>query len=114
MVCRGAWDQAAVLDFKPGVNTTCLSNDPKHANYHLGPSKVGTCSSLTDPTCVSKGPDMVAGAVHVLTERLMKLQFTGVYYSVAQSVVTRLDDSFDIIDGILNVFRCFDVGELSE
>ena len=56
---------------------------------------------------------MVAGAVHVLTERLMKLQFTGVYYSVAQSVVIRLDDSFDIIDGILNVFRCFDVGELS-
>lgn len=110
MVCNGGWDEAAILPFTPSVNKTCPSSDPKSPGYYLGPSKVGTCNSLTDTTCVSKGPDMVAGAVHVLTERLLKLQFTGVYYSVAQSVVTRLDDSFDVVNSILNVFRCFEAG----
>jgi len=72
MVCNG--------DF---INHRKPSNSNCTANYeYKGPSPFGACKSRDDPTCVSKGPDLVAGAVHILRERVDLLDFTGPYVTV--------------------------------
>lgn len=109
MVCNGGWDEQAAQPFVTSLNETCPSSDPTKPAYYRGPTPVGKCSSISDAACLSKGPDMVAGAVHITTERLLKLQFTGGYCTVTQSVVVKQAQSFKIVDGILNVFRCFDL-----
>ena len=88
------------------INHRKPSNSNCTANYeYKGPSPFGACKSRDDPTCVSKGPDLVAGAVHILRERVDLLDFTGPYVTVRQ-VTVKVKKS--ALPNIMATFQCFD------
>lgn len=73
-------------------------------NTYTGPSDVTLCKFRDDPTCKSKGPDLVAGAVHTLRERLDMLDFTMSYMTVRQITVKR---GATYMPNFLTTFQCF-------
>lgn len=77
------------------------------ANSYSGASTWNDCSYQGDATCVSPGPDMVAGAVHILRERLDMLDFSMPYLTVRQVVVKR--STFRLPD-FMNTFYAFEAG----
>jgi len=87
-----------------GYNNASAAND----KLYLGPSPAGTCTFVNDPSCVSPGPDMVIGAVHVTVERLSQLQFSAPYMNVQQTIVKRPEEGKSIADSFLNIFLAFD------
>ena len=95
MVCNGDFQNSS----NP-LNTTC----PANRKYN-GASDIAQCLYRGDPTCASPGPDMVAGAVHVLRERLDLLDFTSTYLTVRQITVKRPHGAFP---SIMKTFQCFD------
>ena len=95
MVCNGDFQKTG----KPaGANCSASAE-------YKGASDWNKCTSREDPGCVSKGPDMVAGAVHVLRERLDLLDFTSPYIEVRQVVVTKSKFAWP---NIMKTFQCFD------
>ena len=72
---------------------------------YTGASKVNECMFRDDLTCQSKGPDLVAGAVHMLSERLDLLDFSISYYTVRQITIKK---GKPLIPDIMKTFKCFD------
>lgn len=73
-------------------------------NYK-GASLATDCKFRDHISCESPGPDMVAGAVHALRERLDLLDFTTTYITVRQITVKR---GQQLIPDIMKTFQCFD------
>lgn len=71
---------------------------------YMGASDINTCKFRDDPTCISSGPDIVAGAVHTLSERLDLLDFTINYMTVRQITVKR---GVVVVPNIMTTFQCF-------
>jgi len=71
----------------------------------MGASNASDCKFRDHVTCQSAGPDMVAGAVHMLRERLDLLDFSTSYLPVRQITVKRGQTLVGI--NILKTFQCF-------
>jgi hypothetical protein len=72
-----------------------------------GPSRIGTCSYVGDPTCISSGPDFAAGAIHVSPSSSTLLSLTSPYYDFRQMLVKRPAKPQVLSKELLNVFAAF-------
>jgi len=95
MVCHGDFQNTS-----QSGNTTCEAS-----GSYKGASNVNECMFRDDLTCLSSGPDIVAGAVHVLRERLDLLDFSSSYFTVRQITVKR---GTPLIPDFMKTFKCFD------
>ena len=94
-------DCAAAFQNETTPQTTeCPAN-----TLYQGASNASECRFRDDIACQSPGPDMVAGAVHSLRERLDLLDFTTSYLEVRQITVKRGQELKDI--DIMTTFQCF-------
>jgi hypothetical protein len=81
------------------------ADDNCSATYtYNGASDINSCKFRDDATCESSGPDLVAGAVHTLRERLDLLDFTTSYMKVRQITVKR---GATYMPNFLTTFQCF-------
>lgn len=71
---------------------------------YQGASDITSCKFRDDPSCTSQGPDLVAGAVHTLRERLDLLDFTMSYMTVRQITVKK-GRAYEV--NFLTTFQCF-------
>mmetsp|Transcript_40767 Transcript_40767/g.96518 ORF Transcript_40767/g.96518 Transcript_40767/m.96518 type:complete len:619 (+) Transcript_40767:129-1985(+) len=105
MACNDNFEDISPLTLEANATGAAMCGS---ATSYMGASDTLTCSYVNDASCVSKGPDMVAGAVHIMRERLDMIDFSMPYLTVRQVVVKqnslRLPEimkTFDAFDGTL-------------
>jgi len=79
---------------------------PSMTSYN-GPSPNGTCEHVGDPTCVSRGPDIVAGSISITRQRYDILDFSMPYYTSQQITVKRKSTFVMNVQGYLSIFQPF-------
>ena len=108
-----AVEMVCLQSFSPGGldGTTANTSAVNRCAAYQGPSKIGTCNFIGDPTCASSGPDFAAGSIHVSASTSQLLSLTSAFYNFKQVVVKRPAQQPDLTKDLLNVFAAFS-GEL--
>jgi len=104
MVCSNAFDSDGIVPLTD-ANPVCKSE-----TEYKGPSQYDKCKqAYGDETCLSRGPDMVAGGVKISRSFMDMLHFTTSYLTVSQIIVKRFDgfDPNDFATRVMLVFQPF-------